>query len=200
MTVRGIWTSALEGGNRVGKFSNVLGRGALLLSSSGAAGSICVPARAGRTRHGSAGARHRRDGRRGGRGSARRRHPRPGSALGTTTTKGARVSGLSFSWAMTMLLYDPRRRCIKHTRCASGGRGSGHPHDRRNPSRGERLCKNRRERREVAFRRSAGPFRRERNGAQAPKGRVPRMGRATGVYVEIHEDSEHRRNARSRVQ
>ncbi len=26
------------------------------------------------------------------------------------------------------------------------------------------------------------------------------MGRATGVYVEIHEDSEHRRNARSRAQ
>ncbi|MGH8588434.1 MAG: hypothetical protein ACREXX_03565 [Gammaproteobacteria bacterium] len=37
-----------------------------------------------------------------------------------------------------------------------------------------------------------------RDGAQAPKGRVPRMGRATGVYVEIHEDSEHRREARAR--
>jgi hypothetical protein len=42
----------------------------------------------------------------------------------------------------------------------------------------ESLGKNRRERREVAFRRRTG----------------------TGVYVEIHEDSEHRRNARSRAQ
>ncbi|MGI0036160.1 MAG: hypothetical protein ACRD98_09865, partial [Nitrososphaera sp.] len=62
-----------------------------------------------------------------------------------------------------------------------------------------RACeKNRRERWEVSFGRSAGPFRRERNGAHAPKGRVPRMERATGVYIEIHEDSERRRKARAR--
>ena len=48
--------------------------------------------------------------------------------------------------------------------------------------------------------RSAGRFRRERNGASGPKGRASRMGRATGVYMEIHEDSEHRRHARSRAQ
>ncbi len=50
------------------------------------------------------------------------------------------------------------------------------------------------------FRRSGGPFRRERNGAQAPKGRVSGMRRATRVYIEIHEDPEHRRDTRSRAQ
>ncbi len=44
---------------------------------------------------------------------------------------------------------------------------------------------------------SAGPFRRERNGAYAPKRRASKTRQATAVYMEIHEDSEHRATMRA---
>ncbi len=46
-------------------------------------------------------------------------------------------------------------------------------------------------------RRSVSPGAKRR---EALKGRVSRMRRATGVYIEIPGDPEHRRNARSRAQ
>ena len=57
----------------------------------------------------------------------------------------------------------------------------------------ERLCKNRRERREVALH-----PRRAKQGQSLAL--AFRRSAGTGAYVEIHEDSEHRRNARSRAQ
>ncbi len=43
-------------------------------------------------------------------------------------------------------------------------------------------------------------FARSETARKPRQGRVSRMTRATGVYSEIHEDPEHRRNTRSQAQ